>query len=148
MRVRSAALLELCRDRKELVSLLFCAGGNRRGGRGRGGFRGASNSSFRGRGRGRGGRGGGRGRGRGRNFGGKKKTKEELDAEMDAYFLKDAKTAVTRLDADLDEYFALKDKAKAATESVTAGTISTAYISGCLVYAWLRCLEESWLGVS
>lgn len=42
--------------------------------------------------RGRGGRGGGRGRG-GRDKPEKKKTKEELDAEMDAYFLQDEKTA-------------------------------------------------------
>eukprot|EP00884_Botryococcus_braunii_P000494 jgi/Botrbrau1/10445/Bobra.0133s0052.1 len=61
-------------------------------------------------------------RGRGRSFGRseKKKTKEELDAEMDAYFLKDSKTAQTKLDADLDEYFASKDKAKAASAAGTA----------------------------
>lgn len=33
---------------------------------------------------------------------------EDLDAEMDAYFMKDSKTAVQRLDNDLDDYFKTK----------------------------------------
>jgi len=59
-------------------------GGRGRGGRGRGG-----------RGRGRGGRGGGRG--------GKPKTAEELDAEMDE-FLKTKPTTAADLDAEMDAY--------------------------------------------
>lgn len=53
-------------------------------------------------------RGGSRGRGRGRGRGGddaKKKTAEQLDAEMDAYFMKDEKTAAQRLNTDLDDYW-------------------------------------------
>lgn len=52
-------------------------------------------------------RGGSRGRGRGgRGRGGQeKKTAEQLDAEMDAYFLKDEKTAAQKLNNDLDDYW-------------------------------------------
>lgn len=63
------------------------------------------------RGRGRSGRGRGRGGGRSRP-----KTKEELDAELDQYNLKDAKHAQTHLDDDLDEYFKNKNTKKAETE--------------------------------
>lgn len=70
-------------------------GGQGRGGRGRGG-----------RGRGRGGRGGGRG--------GKPKTAEELDAEMDA-FLKTKPQTAADLDAEMDAY--LNKKGEKAEES-------------------------------
>lgn len=35
----------------------------------------------------------------------KPKTKEELDAEMDAYFLQDEKTAKKKLEEDMDDYW-------------------------------------------
>lgn len=72
--------------------------------------------------RGGGGRGKGRGGGRfGQRSGAgpisqKKKTKEELDAEMDAYFLKDEKTAAQKLNSDLDDYWKVKPAAEAAIE--------------------------------
>ncbi|KAI8805980.1 hypothetical protein BJ742DRAFT_818906 [Cladochytrium replicatum] len=83
---------------------------------GRGGRAGGANSrvaaaaaaavAATGRGRGRGGR-GGRGRGRGR---GVKFTKNSLDAELDAYMLKDEKYAQNKLDADLDSYMNANDE--------------------------------------
>jgi len=80
------------------VKRLGQQGGRGRGGRGRGG---------RGRGgRGRGGRGGGRG--------GKPKTAEELDAEMDAYLKTKPQTAED-LDAEMDAY--LNKKGEKAEES-------------------------------
>jgi hypothetical protein len=39
---------------------------------------------------------------------------------MDAYFLKDEKTAPQRLNADLDEYWAKKDDVPAAEEAAAA----------------------------
>lgn len=81
------------------------------GGRGSGGGRGGP--------RGRGGRGGRGSRPE------KKKTKEELDAEMDTYFLKDEKTAAQRLNADLDDYWKQKPAAaegeEKAAEEAAAG---------------------------
>ena len=74
---------------------------------------------------GRGGRGGGRnsrgGRGRGRGAESKPQTKEDLDADMDAYFLKDKKSGGSYLDNDLDSYFANRQKKDeaAATEEAT-----------------------------
>ena len=47
----------------------------------------------------------------------KAKTKEELDAEMDSYFLKDEKSAPKKLDADLDDYWKSKPVVEAATEA-------------------------------
>ncbi|KAI8799790.1 hypothetical protein BJ742DRAFT_844342 [Cladochytrium replicatum] len=61
-----------------------------------------------GHGRGRGGR-GGRGRGRSRGRGGKL-TKHSLDAELDAYMLKDEKYAQSKLDSDLDSYMNANDE--------------------------------------
>ena len=43
----------------------------------------------------------------------KARTKEELDAEMDRYMMKDEKTAAAKLDNDLDAYF----KKAAASEN-------------------------------
>jgi hypothetical protein len=40
---------------------------------------------------------------------------------MDAYFLKDAKTAQSKLDSDLDNYFAAKDKTKTVAADAPAG---------------------------
>ena len=40
----------------------------------------------------------------------KARTKEELDAEMDRYMMKDAKTAAQKLDQDLDAYFKTADE--------------------------------------
>lgn len=58
----------------------------------------------------RGGRGSGRG-GRNRNDKpSKPKSKEDLDRELDAYVLGDAKSAQAKLNGDLDEYFAQKEK--------------------------------------
>ena len=65
-----------------------------------------------GRGR-RGAQTGGRG-GRGGRGTDKPKSKEQLDAEMDDYFLKDHKHAQTKLNADLDSYFKEKGKKPAA----------------------------------
>ena len=65
-----------------------------------------------GRGR-RGAQRGGRG-GRGGRAADKPKSKEQLDAEMDAYFIKDHKHAQTKLNADLDGYFKEKGKKPAA----------------------------------
>lgn len=64
---------------------------------------------------------------------------------MDAYFLKDAKTAVSRLDADLDEYFQLKDKAKAANQTDTAGTTSIVCGTRCVMMYVVVVSEKSCL---
>ena len=65
------------------------------------------------RGRGRGGRRGGRG------DRGPPKTKEQLDREMDDYFLKgDSQVAKSKLDQDLDDYFAHKPAETTAGEAV------------------------------
>lgn len=58
------------------------------------------------------GRGPARGRGgRGRGEPAKKpKSKEDLDKELDAYVLGDAKHAQSKLNSDLDDYFAQKGK--------------------------------------
>lgn len=45
---------------------------------------------------------------------------EDLDAEMDAYFLKDSKTAAQRLDTDLDAYFKEKPAEAAAQPAAVA----------------------------
>ena len=62
---------------------------------------------------GRRGRGGGRGGRGGRGSSAKPKSKEELDADLDGYFMKDSKTAAQRLDAEMDAYMAAKGKASA-----------------------------------
>ena len=55
----------------------------------------------------------GGGRGRGKEAEKKKpKTAEELDAEMDAYMMKDEKTALKKLDEDMDAYKAAGEKKK------------------------------------
>lgn len=76
---------------------------------------------FAGRGQ-RGSRSRGRGRGgRGRDSG--SKTKEQLDQEMEDYFLKgDPKQAQNRLDKDLDDYFASKPTEAAAEEAAPASS--------------------------
>ena len=67
---------------------------------------------------GRRGRGGGRGGRGGRGSSAKPKSKEELDADLDGYFMKDSKTAAQRLDADMDAYMAAKGKASAEEQPV------------------------------
>ena len=62
------------------------------------------------RGQGRGGRGG---RGRGNS---KPRSKEDLDAELDAYNKQDAKHAQTQLNNDLDDYFKDKSTKKPAAQ--------------------------------
>lgn len=59
---------------------------------------------------------GGRGRGRGPPRE-KKRTKDDLDAEMDAYFLKDKDVAKKKLDGDLDTYLAGKKSKEVEVEA-------------------------------
>ncbi|MEW5300666.1 MAG: hypothetical protein WDW38_005390 [Sanguina aurantia] len=84
-----------------------------------GGGGGRSNGSNRGGAKGgRGGRGGG-GRG-GRGSSEPKRNLGDLDADLDAYMLKDAKKGKEHLDSELDSYFKGKKPAKAAEEEEVA----------------------------
>ncbi|KAL4443554.1 hypothetical protein ABPG75_011291 [Micractinium tetrahymenae] len=89
------------------------------GGGGRGGGRG---------GRGRGPPGGGRG-GRGRGRSDKPKTAEELEREMDEYWLQDEKTAAKKLNDDMDDYWKTapkKGEEKAAEAGAAEGAAGEA----------------------
>ncbi|KFM29259.1 hypothetical protein F751_1635 [Auxenochlorella protothecoides] len=49
-----------------------------------------------------------------------KATKEELDADLDAYFLKDGKTAAQKLNSDLDDYWSKKPATATEEEAAPA----------------------------
>lgn len=51
----------------------------------------------------------------------KPKTQEELDREMEEYFMKDSKSAKATLDNGLDDYFKSKDAEKEEGEVEKAG---------------------------
>ena len=70
--------------------------------------------------RGRGGRRGGPKRGGRGGQREKPKTAEQLDAEMDDYFMKDEKTAAQKLNTDLDDYWKSKPAEEQAEEQAMA----------------------------
>lgn len=68
------------------------------------------------------GRGGGRGRGRGRGNDERTPTADQLDNDLDSYFMKDSKAGGNKLDSDLDSYFkdAKDQKSKADAKEPAA----------------------------
>jgi hypothetical protein len=52
------------------------------------------------------------------------KTQEQLDKELDAYMLKDPKSATARLDSDLDDYMNKRNQPK--TDTPAAGADASA----------------------
>lgn len=54
------------------------------------------------------------------------KTKEDLDKEMDEYFLGNAEMASKKLDRDLDDYFSAKARKKDEGEDAVDGKMKVA----------------------